>query len=304
MTASYRCTTISLSIISFLLSAPLAAQSTLASQTAPSAKIAEVSADTTTIKKKKTHQEKKQAQKERLAKKQPKKTLRDMTYPELKAAKDKYLLANDKHTALRFFEKMVPMCNDLDDQRVIMLEFADLLFDTGDLEKAGKMYAEFSALYRGNAKVEYASYKGILCNFYATLDAEHDQTKTKDTIELAQNFLARQDVFTTHAKDVTEILHNCQKKLFDNEVTIFNFYLNRGSFKSAQKRLEGLRKDFIGVLPVEPQLLVLECTLAERQNNNDLLTKKQAELSEKFPSFAQELAQAKGAEKKSFMARF
>lgn len=227
-----------------------------------------------------------------------------MSYSELKASKDRMLAAGDKTTALRFLEKMIPTCNDLDELRVVMLELADLLFDTGDLEKAGKMYREFSTLYPGNVKVEYALYKAILCAFYATLDSERDQTKTKDTVELAETFLTRQELFTTHTKDVLTILADCRKKLFDNEKTIFSFYLNRGSYKSAQKRLEGMRKDYLVTLPsIEGQLLALECDLAEKQNLPEIVSKKQAELAEKFPAYHQELAQAK-SKKHSFLSRF
>ncbi len=197
--------------------------------------------------------------KEKKEPKQKRKTLSQMNYDELKEMKVAYLADGNKESAIKFLEKMIPACNDLEELRVIMLELADLQFDNGSLEKAGKLYKEFTKLYPGNNKIEYASYKAILCSFYATLDSDRDQSNTKDTLDLAQTFLQRADVFTTHAKDVESILTTCRKKLIDSEMNIFNFYFKRGSYNSAQKRVEGIRKEFGVAMPeIEPQLLVLE----------------------------------------------
>jgi|SRR5579872_1232000 len=230
------------------------------------------------------------------------KTLRTMTYKELKNSKDSLLQAGDKSSACKYLEKMLPLANDLEDRRDVMLELAETYFDTGDLEKAGKMYNEFTTMYPSSKAAEMASYKAILCSFYATLDSERDQTKTQDTIELALAFLERGPVFDTYAKEVKDILKQCRTKLFDNEAGIFNFYVNRGMFTSANTRLELIRKTIAPQLPdAEPRLLVLECSLAERQNNPTLLAQKQAELVQKFPEFTQTLVQAKP---KSFLNRF
>lgn len=243
--------------------------------------------------------------KEKKEAKPKRKTLSQMNYDELKEMKTQYLADGNKESAIKFLEKMIPSCNDLEELRVIMLELADLQFDNGGLEKAGKLYKEFTKLYPGNSKVEYASYKAILCSFYATLDSDRDQTNTKDTLDLAQSFLQRADVFTTHAKDVETILTTCRKKLLDSEVNVFNFYFKRGSYNAAQKRIDGMRKEFGSFMPeIEPQLLVLECEIAQLQKKPDILKQKQTELAQKFPKFNKELLAQAQPKKISFVNRF
>lgn len=234
-----------------------------------------------------------------------KKLMRDMSYDELKEAKNKQVQAKDSASAIRYLEKMLPMSSDPQERRTTMLELADLYFDTGELEKAGKLYNDFTHLYSGNNKVEYASYKSVLCSFYGTLSSDRDQTKTVDTIERAEKFLERSSVFTTYTPDVQKIATDCRKKLFDNQVGIYTFYFNRGRYTSAQTRLENIRKEFIPVLPeVEPHILVLEADLALKLNNTTLLTQKQAELATKFPTYHQELVVAQNKNSRRFINRF
>jgi outer membrane assembly lipoprotein YfiO len=238
-------------------------------------------------------------------KKPEKKVLRDMSYAELKEAKNRQLQAKDISSAIRYLEKMLPMSTDAQERRTNILELADLFFDNGELEKAGKLYNDFTQLYSGNSKVEYASYKSVLCSFYSTLSSDRDQTKTVDTIERGEKFLDRSSVFTTYTPEVQKIVTNCRKKLFDSQLGIFTFYLNRGRYTSAQKRLENIRKEFIPVLPeAEPHILVLEVDLAGKLHNTTLVAQKQAELATKFPSYHQELVVAQTKNTRRFLNRF
>ncbi len=152
--------------------------------------------------------------------------------------------------------------------------------------------------------LEYASYKALLCCFWQTLDSERDQSKTKQTIDLAQKFLERSAVFTKYTDEVTKILADGQHKLFDSEVNIFRFYLNKNDFLSAKSRLKNIEKDFLPILAdKEPQLIMLTCELAKKQNNKELLAQKQKELKEKFPEMDETIKLAKGP-KNSFVNKF
>ncbi|MFI5333500.1 MAG: outer membrane protein assembly factor BamD [Candidatus Babeliales bacterium] len=253
----------------------------------------QASADTSKKEQRKQRREKKKEKERALRekhKKPEKKLMRDMNYDELKAAKNRQLKAKDISSALRYLEKMLPMSNDPQERRSNMLELADLYFDNGELEKAGKLYNDFTHLYSGNNKVEYASYKSVLCSFYSTFSSDRDQTRTVDTIERGEKFLERSSIFITYTPEVQKIVTDCRKKLFDNQVGIFTFYFNRGRYTSAQKRLENIRKEFIPALPeAEPHLLVMEADLAAKLNNTTLAAQKQAELATKFPTYHQEL---------------
>ncbi len=240
-------------------------------------------------------------------KKNEKKTLSHMDLGELKLAKERALKKNDKELAIKYLEKMVPQCKDVNGLKDITLELADFYFETGNLAKAGRLYGDFTQLYPGNDKVEYASYKSILCSFYGTLSADRDQSKTRDTIDLSDNFLERADVFKKYDDEVKKIRKNCYVRLMESEVGIIDFYLKRGSYKAVQKRLDNLREEFLPKLPnIEPQILTFEYELAQKLNNQKLASEKKALLDEKFPQHEQTAKMAKKKDEKTtnFAQRF
>lgn len=176
------------------------------------------------------------------------KTINNMTFDELKEAEEKLMKAGSTSSALKYLEKMVPLCNDLNELKKIMLELADLYFQEGNFEKAGKMYNEFTILYPGCDEAEFALYQAILSSFKLTLDAEHDQTKTQEAKDLALAFLERES-FTTYRKEVKDILNKCEERLFEADFNIFNFYLNignyTGQYANATKHLDIIKKSYL-----------------------------------------------------------
>lgn len=215
-----------------------------------------------------------------------KKTLRNMNIVELNDFKNKCLAQNDRYNAIRVLERMVPICTDLEKLRGLLLELADLLFEDNKLESSGKMYREFVKYYPGNEKVEYALYKAIICKFYTILNADRDQSNTSETIELANKFLEREGVFLTHSQEVRDIRAQCYQRLLDNEISVFNFYIDRGRYKSAKTRVANIRKEFIELIPAcEPSLIMLEIQLAQQVKDAPFLEQKQKELTEKFPTY-------------------
>lgn len=229
-----------------------------------------------------------------------------LDYNQLKKEKIK-LVANGKHeNAIKYIERMVPLCTDLGELAELMLELADLFFDRGCLIKAEHLYSEFANLYPGHEKAEYASYKGIICCYWKTLDHRRDQSKTKEAIERAHSFLKRRSVFTTYADQVDEILHACHEKLLESEMNIFHFYLKRGDYLAAQTRLENMEKEFLSLLPNKEALLIsLACELAEKQNNIQVLEEKKLILAQRFPEFVEQpTVVATGKQQKRAADRF
>ena len=200
-------------------------------------------------------------------KKRPKqKTLRYMNFEEMGKRKDLLVSFNDKFTAIKYVEKMIPLCNDLEEKGSLILELADLNFDYGNLKEAELRYKEFYTFYPGNKSVEYAHYKAILCGFNTILSPDRDQTKTKETLTLTTDFLKNHERFTTYRKEVFNIHRRCQRHLFDGEASVFQFYLNQNSFKAAQKRLEKLEKDFVELLHDAPsQIALLKQAFVDKQ---------------------------------------
>ena len=157
------------------------------------------------------------------------KTISNMTFAELKAEQEQLIQNKDKAGAVKYLEKMVPLCNDLDELKKIMLELASIYYEIGNFEKAGKMYNEFTVLYPGCDEAEFALYQAILSSFKLTLDAEHDQGNTQEAKELALAFLERES-FKKYRKEVKDILNKCEERLFEADSKIFSFYLNCGNY--------------------------------------------------------------------------
>ncbi|MDR3550614.1 MAG: outer membrane protein assembly factor BamD, partial [Candidatus Babeliales bacterium] len=226
-------------------------------------------------------------------------TISTMTYDELREAKNRKIKEKNIDIAIKYAEKMLPLCKDMHEANHLTIELADLLFQNGDLEKAGKHYKEFAKLYPGYDKIEHAEHRSILCSFYGMLDATRDQTKTKETLELTQKFLERADVFTQFSAEVASIQKQCYARLVESEVSILEFYLNRDSLKAAQTRIDGLRKEFASVTPdLEPKLLAYEIQLAQKRNDPAAVELKQLELQEKFPMYSQVTVVLASADKK------
>jgi len=236
--------------------------------------------------------------------KKSKKTLSAMNFQELKKSKEDVLASGNKETAIKYLEKMIPQCTDMRKRESIMIELGDLYYETGHFVNSYTMYREFASLYPGSQQVEYALYRAIVCKYDTMSDAERDQTTTKEAITLAEEFLERGEVFVTYKDKVEEILKKSRERLFENELTIFNFYLSNKRIIAANKRLDSMRKEFISLVPeLEPRIILLEVELAQAVNNTEVIDKKQNELITKFPDYETRVAQAK-PKKKHFTARF
>ena len=173
-----------------------------------------------------------------------KKTLSTMNFEELKKSKIEHVKAGDKKTAIKYLERMNRVCNDINELKEIMLELAQLLYDIEDYTKASKMYHDFTLLYPGSDEVEFAMYQAVTSSFKQIRDAEHDQTNTMETKELAQSFLERSS-FTKYKNDVEKIAVQCDERLLESEINIFNFYMKRGNYIAAKTRLASIKEGYL-----------------------------------------------------------
>jgi len=238
-------------------------------------------------------------------KKREKKYFRDLNYEDHKEIKSKLIAEGRKETAIKHIEKMIPLCNSIQEIRDLTLEIADLYFETGDLKKAENLYESFGDLYPGDKNIEYATYKSILCSYWLTLDTERDQSKTKNAIAQSKKFLDRSDIFHEYNDEVEKILADCQDKFLESEIKVFNFYMHQGDYISAKTRLASIEKEFLKDMPsAEPRLIMLACEFAEKINDKALLEKKQQELKTKFPRHKEETLIVAKNKKPSFLDKF
>lgn len=125
-----------------------------------------------------------------------------------------------------------------------LLELADFYFESKQLEKAIEYYQSYCALYPGSRESEYAGYKSILASFYTTLQPNRDITATEKTITLATTFLT-QVVRKDYKNEVEQIIRDCNQKLFQHEVYVFEHYLQQQKYKPAQMRLDYIERHFL-----------------------------------------------------------
>lgn len=237
-----------------------------------------------------------------------KKNIKTMTLEELQKAKEYYLAINNKTNAITYLEQIITISSDQQLLKDFRLELADLYFDQGTIGKANKMYTSYLALYPGSEHRAYAHYRAILCRFYETFSPDRDQTRTEETLILTQEYLNRsitdKEFYTAYVTDVENIQKQCCKKLFEHDRDIFRFYYKKGNYKAADVHLAYMKKNYSKLYKEsEPELLTLECSVAEQKHDTTLLLAKQTELKQKFPAYhATMLAQQQP--KKSYGNRF
>jgi len=236
------------------------------------------------------------------------KKISDLEYKELKKEKTRLLAKGDKYLAIKYLERMAPLCSDLAERAAILLELADLLFETNHMVKAERLYLEFLNLFPGDKRAEHANYHAIVCCFNQTKDYFRDQSKTQEVVELAKEFLSRKEVFTTYTDKVVSILKQCHEKLLESEMNIFNFYLKQGKILAAETRLKNIEREYTALLPdQEPLILSAGYNLAAKKNDPVLLAEKKAELDSRFPQYGKEVTVAKAgkkSERTSFVDKF
>lgn len=236
------------------------------------------------------------------------KNLSDMNLQELEHALGIYTTTNNTYMIMRCLEYLVSAADTPGNIKKYRLALADSYFDQGMLEKAAKMYREYATLYPGCHNLEYAEYKAVLASFYLTLSPDRDQTQTQQTVQLAQAFLHRDDVYHTYTKDVYDICQQCYEKLVDSELNVASFYLNKFNYSekaraldAAKARVAHVRKEYIGKIPnIEVRLLEFDCAIAQAENNEELFVAKQQELAALNPAEPTYLASAK----RDYVAKF
>ena len=245
----------------------------------------------------------------------PKKTIRTMSYDELEASKNCVLQEGLKETAVKYLEKMIPICQDLNKKSDNLLEVADLFFDSGNLAKSELYYSQFVLLYPGDKRIWHALNRSILCSYYQIGTIDRDQSKTEQTLELIDKFLTRVDQsdpgrisqeVQLFSKEVLKVKKDCQLKLCENELYIIDFYTKSGRNTSAQKRIKDFRTNWLPKMPeIEYSLLQRELTFAQKQNNTQLVEKTEKEIQDKFPEIAgAQLVQSQDKAKKHASDRF
>lgn len=223
---------------------------------------------------------------------------------QLRQAIDLCLQLEWNEKALFYLQELLTKTKDALLIESLKLEIADLLFEMGKLEQAEKQFDEYLDLYPGSHYAEYAHYKRTICLFYQTLKTDQDQGPTKKAIQLAESYLEKGLAYKQYRSQISDIRKQCQLMLFENEKTVFDFYMKRKSYGAANGRLAYLKQQYLQELPhVEPTIIQLECRLAQAQGNTQLYQERLAHLQQKFPEYNKTVKVAQKSSK-SYSTKF
>ena len=164
----------------------------------------------------------------------------ELTYKELYEKKNQYLLVGNKEGAVKIIEQMLRLCADMGTLAELILELADVLYDDSRFEASLTAYKNFMEHYAGHQKFEYALFRSIQCSSRLVLHFDRDQTKTEETIELAEKYLAQEDC-VSHRQEVERIKNDCLTHLFASELYTIEFYARIGKMSVAQKRFAEIK---------------------------------------------------------------
>jgi outer membrane assembly lipoprotein YfiO len=231
--------------------------------------------------------------------------VKDMSLDNLLCAKEYAIALGQLEDASLYLERILQITEDQQILKTARLELADVYFDMGAFAKAGKHYGEYIVFYPGSLYREYAEYKAILCRFYQTLEHDRDQSKTKETLDLIQAYLDEVGN-KEYIGEIKNIQRLCYQKIVDKEIYVINYYAKQKSFNAAQTRLNSVRSLYAQtVQDLEPQLLVLEMSLAEQQKDTEMFERKRKELINQYPNFASTvLVDATQKKKRDYVAFF
>lgn len=228
-----------------------------------------------------------------------------LSQKELRLATDLTMQMGWFDKALLYLQQMLTNSKDSEEIKTLKLQVADLLFEQGLLKKAGDAFGEYLELYPGAQESEYAHYKNVLCLFYQTLKTDQDQGPTRDAIKLTEAYLEKGIAYQKYRNEVRQIRQHCQVMLYENEVNVFNFYMKKKSYGAASGRLAYVKKQYQSKLPqLEPNIIQLECRLAEAQGNKELYNERLAFLNKKFPEHGKGIRVAQRSKKKAYVDRF
>lgn len=218
------------------------------------------------------------------------KTVSTMPYDQLKAKKELVVKDKDFFSAIKYLEEMIRICENHAEKQELMLELGQYWFDRKEYKQAQRLYKDFKDLYPGSDHIGLVMRREIECSFAQLLSYDRDQTLTQDVLKLCSEFMERKQVFAEHVPAIVDIEKQCRQRLFEHEIGVAEFYLFRGNFIAAQKRIDIITKQFGGTsFVVEPHALDFKIRLAQATNDNFSAMKYKVELAQKYPEDAKAL---------------
>jgi outer membrane assembly lipoprotein YfiO len=210
--------------------------------------------------------------------------LKDLEFEELeKQVKDQ---ASDEDHKTKILEQIIAKFPDHPHIANYKMQLADHCFEQEKFATAYDLYEHFSRMYPTDARSEFAQFQSINSKFQLSreINDDCDSSDTKEAIKQCADYLTR-EMSQSFKTEVSSIKATCEERLLDKEIHVYNSYLRRGKYQSAQHRLDYLKEHFLPVnSELAPRILFLECKLAERKNDRDIAIKHLESLINTYPT--------------------
>jgi len=154
-----------------------------------------------------------------------------------------YLQRKQYESASLLLEQLMVYYKGTQRAPVIMFEYANTKFKTGQYITAAYFYNQFNQQYPNHILVEESSFRIAECFYSQSAEHQLDQTETYQAIEYLQLF-ANQYPNSSKLGQTTEMLAELRNKLAYKAFENANLYLKTSKFKAAVVAFKTLLNDF------------------------------------------------------------
>ncbi len=216
----------------------------------------------------------------------------DMSLQELSDKSTEALKKNKREEAINYLEEIIGRFPDNANISRYKMQLAETYFKDGRYAAAQEVYEHLNQFYPSDKSAEYAKYKSIQSMFKQSLNSDCDQTETEEVVKLCQEYLQNTS-YNQYKNEIIAMRKECENKLIDKEVYVFNFYIKESTkdpkrkhqfLDAAHNRIKFIREKYLADHPtLEPQILYLESKLAQREKNKTLVKETINTLTQKYP---------------------
>lgn len=216
---------------------------------------------------------KREREKERKAAQRPfkNKKIDRLAFDEARKVYDYYKRTGQSPQLAQTIERIITLSSDHEIIEPLLHELADLTFEAGNYTKAQEHYAQHALLYPGSSSIDYIKSQQIEAAFKQMLSPNHDQSKTKEIIQLCDSFLTSFPANNRFTKHIVNIRQDCYVNLTESELDQIAFYLQRFALTENKTALEAAWQRLIhlnqAILPhlIDPRIKAAHQKITEAQ---------------------------------------
>jgi outer membrane protein assembly factor BamD len=145
----------------------------------------------------------------------------------------------DYARAVELFQEVIDNYPYSDYATLAELKIADVHFDQRRFEEAASYYHDFVELHPNHPQVPYALYRNGLCSFERMREPDRDQAPTHDAIAHFRVLLERHPD-SEYVADAGARLAEAEDRLARHDVSVGDFYFERGDYHAAARRYRGV----------------------------------------------------------------